>query len=60
MSRDQRIDAYIAKSAPFAQPILEHVRYRVHSLISDVEETTKWSAPAFTVSGKILLIMAAF
>ena len=60
MSRDPRIDAYIAKSAPFAQPILSHVRERVHAVTPRVEETTKWSAPAFTLDGKILLIMAAF
>ena len=60
MSRDPRIDAYIAKAAPFARPILEHVRARVHAVVPDVEETLKWSAPGFTLDGKILLIMAAF
>ena len=58
--RDPRIDAYIAKAAPFAQPILEQVRARVHATLPEVEETLKWSAPAFTKSGKILLMMAAF
>jgi uncharacterized protein YdeI (YjbR/CyaY-like superfamily) len=60
VSRDPRIDAYIAKAAAFAQPILEHVRTRVHATVPDAEETLKWSAPAFTKDGKILLIMAAF
>ena len=60
MSRDPRIDAYIAKAAPFARPILEHVRERVHACVSDVEEAMKWSAPGFTLDGKILLMMAAF
>ena len=60
MSRDPRIDAYIAKAAPFAQPILEHVRARVHAVVPNVEETLKWSAPGFTLDGKILLMMAAF
>ena len=60
MSREPRIDAYIAKAAPFAQPILTHVRERVHAVVPDVEEAMKWSAPGFTVDGKILLIMAAF
>ncbi len=60
MSRDPRIDAYLAKVQPFARPILEHVRSRVHAVVPDVEETLKWSAPAFTADGKILLIMAAF
>lgn len=60
MSRDPRIDAYIAKAAPFARPILDHIRVRVHAAVPKVEETLKWSAPAFTLDGKILLIMAAF
>ena len=60
MSRDPRIDAYIAKAQPFARPILEHVRERVHAVLPDVEETVKWSMPAYTVGGKIVLITAAF
>lgn len=60
MNRDPRIDAYIGKAAPFAQPILAHVRERVHAVVPNAEETTKWSAPAFTIDGKILLILAAF
>ena len=60
MTTDPRIDAYIAKSAPFARPILEKVRERVHAAAPEAEETMKWSAPGFTVDGKILLMMAAF
>jgi uncharacterized protein YdeI (YjbR/CyaY-like superfamily) len=60
VSREPRIDAYIAKAPPFARPILERVRERVHAVVPDVEEAMKWSAPGFTVDGKILLMMAAF
>ena len=60
MSRDPRVDAYVAKAAPFARPILEHIRARVHAAVPDVVETLKWSAPSFTRDGKILLMMAAF
>ncbi len=60
MSRDPRIDAYIARAQPFARPILEHVRERVHAALPQAEETLKWSAPSFTLDGKILLMMAAF
>jgi uncharacterized protein YdeI (YjbR/CyaY-like superfamily) len=60
VNRDPRVDAYIARAQPFARPILDHVRERVHALLPDAEETLKWSAPAFTFGGKILLIMAAF
>lgn len=60
MNRDPRIDAYIARAAPFAQPILKKVRERIHAAAPEAEETMKWSAPGFTVDGKILLMMAAF
>jgi uncharacterized protein YdeI (YjbR/CyaY-like superfamily) len=60
VTRDARIDAYIANAQPFAQPILEHVRERVHAALPDAEETIKWSMPAYTLGGKIVLITAAF
>ena len=60
MSRDPRVDAYIANAQPFAQPILSHVRERVHVVLPDAEETLKWSMPAYTLTGKIILITAAF
>ena len=60
MSRDSRIDAYIAKAQPFAQPILEHVRERVHAVLPDVEETLKWSTPTYCRNGRIVLGTAAF
>ena len=60
MNHDPRVDAYIAAAQPFARPILEHVRERVHAVVPEVVETLKWSAPSFTFGGKILLMMAAF
>lgn len=60
MSRDPRIDAYIAKAQPFARPILEKVRRRVHAVLPEVEEAIKWSMPAYLVGGKIVLITSAF
>ncbi|MEO7635844.1 MAG: YdeI/OmpD-associated family protein [Sphingomicrobium sp.] len=60
MSRDARIDAYIANAQPFARPILEHVRARVHVVLPNAQETLKWSMPTYTVDGKILLVTAAF
>ena len=60
MSRDPRIDDYVAKAAPFAQPILTHIRERVHAVLPGVEETLKWSMPSYTIDGKIVLITAAF
>ena len=60
MTRDPRIDAYIAKQADFAQPILARVREVVHEACPDVEETMKWSMPTFLYGGAILCGMAAF
>ena len=60
MSREPRIDAYIAKAQPFARPILEKVRERVHAIVPDIEEAMKWSTPAYCKGGKIVLGTAAF
>jgi uncharacterized protein YdeI (YjbR/CyaY-like superfamily) len=60
VNRDPRIDSYIERAQPFAQPILRHVRERVHALVPEGQETLKWSMPSFTLEGKILLSMAAF
>ena len=60
MSREPRIDAYIANSQPFARPILEKIRERVHAVVPDIEEGMKWSMPAYMLGGKILLITSAF
>ena len=58
-TRDPRVDAYIAKSADFAKPILEHIRAVVHEACPEVEETTKWSVPHFDYKG-MMCGMAAF
>ena len=58
-ARDPRVDAYIARSADFARPILEHLRGVVHSACPDVEETMKWSFPHFMYNG-MLCSMASF
>ena len=54
------VDAYIAKAAPFAQPILQHLREVIHASVPDVQEATKWSMPFFLHRGIILAHMAAF
>ena len=58
-TKDPRIDAYIAKSADFAKPILSHIRELVHQGCPESEETLKWSMPFFTYKG-MLCHMAAF
>ncbi len=59
-SHDPRVDAYIAKSAEFARPILERLRAVVHEACPQVEEGIKWSMPSFQYGGRILCQMAAF
>ena len=58
-TRDKRIDAYIDRSADFAQPILKRLRELVHESCPEVVETLKWSSPSFEYKG-ILCGMAAF
>ena len=59
-SRSPLVDAYIAKAAPFARPILTHVRESVHKAVPGVEEAIKWSMPFFMYRGIILGNVAAF
>lgn len=59
-SHDSRVDAYIARSAEFAKPVLEYVRALVHEACPEVEETIKWGMPTFMHAGGILCGMAAF
>ncbi|MGA8741313.1 MAG: YdeI/OmpD-associated family protein [Terracidiphilus sp.] len=59
-SFDPRVDAYIAKSRPFAQPILFEIRELVHKACPAVVETMKWSRPFFEYKGAILGNMSAF
>lgn len=60
MKTDPRIDAYIARQADFARPILEYLRAMLHEGCPDCEETLKWSSPSFMYKGKILAGFAAF
>ena len=57
--KDKRIDAYISKAEPFAQPILKHLRSLVHEVCPDVVETMKWSFPHFDYQG-VMCSMASF
>lgn len=55
-----KVDAYLAKAKPFAQPILDHLRNLIHKACPDVEETIKWSRPFFEYRGTILCNISAF
>jgi uncharacterized protein YdeI (YjbR/CyaY-like superfamily) len=53
------VDAYIAKSADFAKPILNRIRKLVHTACPQVEEAIKWNSPFFLHKG-VMITMPAF
>src|SRR6185369_2069346 len=57
--KDKRVDAYIARSAAFAKPVLNHLWELVHKACPEAEEDWKWSFPHFIYNGN-LCSMAAF
>jgi uncharacterized protein YdeI (YjbR/CyaY-like superfamily) len=57
--RDPRVDAYIAKQADFAKPIIARFREIVHEADPEITEDIKWGAPAFMHKG-IVCIIAGF
>jgi uncharacterized protein YdeI (YjbR/CyaY-like superfamily) len=57
--KNPKVDTYIAQAAPFARPILRHLRKLVHTACPTVEEKIKWSMPHFEYKGS-LAGMAAF
>jgi uncharacterized protein YdeI (YjbR/CyaY-like superfamily) len=57
---DPRVDAYIEKAAPFAQPILARLRELMHKACPRATESIKWSMPFFVQQGIVLANMAAF
>jgi uncharacterized protein YdeI (YjbR/CyaY-like superfamily) len=57
---DARVDAYIAKAAAFAQPILNDLRAVIHEAAPGVREEMKWSRPFFSLDGKVVAHISAF
>jgi uncharacterized protein YdeI (YjbR/CyaY-like superfamily) len=57
---DPRVDAYIERAAPFAQPVLAHLRKLMHQACPLATESIKWSMPFFVQQGVVLASMAAF
>jgi uncharacterized protein YdeI (YjbR/CyaY-like superfamily) len=53
MKKDPRIDAYIKKAAPFAQPVLKHLRTLIHATCPEIEENIKWGMPSFEYQGNV-------
>jgi uncharacterized protein YdeI (YjbR/CyaY-like superfamily) len=59
MSKRKEIDNYIAAAAPFAQPILSHLRDLIHQVCPETEEKLKWGFPHFDYKG-VYVSMASF
>ncbi len=57
---DPRIDAFIAKAQPFAQPILAHLRDVIHRACPGAEESIKWGMPTYLHDGRIVAVTGAF
>jgi uncharacterized protein YdeI (YjbR/CyaY-like superfamily) len=53
-TKDKRVDAYIAKSADFAKPIMTHLRELIHKACPEVTETIKWGMPSFEYKGPFI------
>lgn len=60
LTLNSKVDAYLEKTAAFAQPILAHLRELVHKGCPEVQEEVKWSRPFFVYKGTVLCNMAAF
>ncbi len=58
MKTDPRVDAYIDKAQPFAQPILLKIRQLVHKAHPDMTETIKWGFPCFEYKGMVCSMAA--
>jgi len=48
-----QVDAYIAKSAEFARPILKKIRALFHKACPEIGEVMKWSCPHFEYKGLV-------
>ena len=55
---DARVDAYIAKSADFAKPILQYLRELAHETSPLLSETIKWGCPFFEYNGPVCQLVA--
>ena len=58
--RDPRVTAYIRTCAPFARPILRHLRKVMHEAAPALEETIKWGMPTLLYRGQIVCGFAGF
>ena len=59
-TRSPKVDQYIARSAPFAQPILTYLREVVHEASPALVEEIKWGFPFFSYGGEIVCAIRGF
>jgi uncharacterized protein YdeI (YjbR/CyaY-like superfamily) len=59
MNTNPLVDKYIENAAPFARPILQHIRQLMHRAEPRIVETIKWGVPNFEYKGQVA-IMASF
>lgn len=57
---NNKVDAYIAKSASFARPVLTYLREIILTTCAGVEEDIKWGIPHYAYKGDHLCMMAGF
>ena len=60
MTRDKRIDAYLARLPAAQREALEHVRAEIARLIPAAAEDISYGMPAFKVGGKAVMWFAAW
>lgn len=60
VKKNPKVDAYIAKSADFAKPILVHFRAQIHKHCPMAVEVIKWGFPHFDYANGPMAHMAAF
>ena len=58
-NRSAEVDAYIARAAEFARPILKRIRAAFHRGCPALEERLKWGMPSLEYKG-MMGVMAAF
>ncbi|BDI60959.1 YdeI/OmpD-associated family protein [Qipengyuania nanhaisediminis] len=60
MAGNPKVDDYIERAQPFAQPILRHLRDVAGRAEPEAVEETRWGAPFWILEGRQLCGMASF
>ena len=59
MTRDAKIDTYVAKASTRSRSLLTALRKTIHSVLPDAEECISYGLPAFRHDGKVVAGFAA-